>query len=96
MNIIEEGLVNKVDYRLIEINSISPTAEVVVLVITSKPPSNEIVEDVKRVAKVVMVIPFLSTIKVQGKVRDILSLTGKDYVKFIMLEEVLAKLEEFL
>jgi hypothetical protein len=41
------------------------------------------------------VFPFLSTIKVKGKVRDILSLTEKDYVKYIMLEEILAKIEEF-
>jgi hypothetical protein len=46
---IEERIANKVDYRLIEINNISPSAEVQAIVITSRPPSSDVVEDVKRV-----------------------------------------------
>ncbi|BCU69458.1 hypothetical protein [Stygiolobus caldivivus] len=92
---IEEKLANKIDYRLIEINNISSSAEVQAIIITSKQPSSDVVEDVKKVGHVVAVFPFLSTIKVKGKVKDILSLAEKDYVKYIMLEEILAKIEEF-
>jgi TolB-like protein len=92
---IEERIASKVDYRLIEINNISPSAEVQAIIITSRPPSSDVVEDVKRVVHIIAVFPFLSTIKVKGKVRDILSLTEKDYVKYIVLEEILAKIEEF-
>ena len=93
--IIEEKLAQKLDYRLIEINNISPSAEVQVIVITNKPPSAEVVEDVKKVGQVIAVFPFLSVVKVKGKVKDIISLAEKDYVKYIMLEEIIAKIEEF-
>ncbi|QIW25064.1 hypothetical protein EWF20_13595 [Sulfolobus sp. S-194] len=95
MSINEESLLNKIDYRIIEIKNISPSAEVRAIVITNKQPSNEIVNDISTIAKVELVMPFLSTVKVKAKAKDLLTLAEKDYVKFIMLEEVLAKLEEF-
>jgi len=95
LSINEEKLLNKIDYRIVEINTISPSAEVRALVITQKQPSSEIVNDISTLAKVELVMPFLSTIKVKAKAKDLLTLAEKDYVKFIMLEEVLAKLEEF-
>ena len=95
MSINEEKLLNKIDYRIVEINNISPSAEVRALVITQKQPSSEIVNDISTLAKVELVMPFLSTVKVKAKAKDLLMLAEKDYVKFIMLEEVLAKLEEF-
>jgi len=95
LSINEERLLNKIDYRIVEINNISPSAEVIALVVTEKQPSSEIVNDISSMAKVELVMPFLSTVKVKAKVKDLLKLAEKDYVKFIMLEEVLAKLEEF-
>lgn len=95
MSINEEKLLNKIDYRIIEIKNISPSAEVRALVITEKQPSSEIVNDISSIVKVELVMPFLSTVKVKAKVKDLLTLVEKDYVKYIMLEEVLAKLEEF-
>ncbi|GAA5418181.1 hypothetical protein [Sulfurisphaera tokodaii] len=95
MSINEEKLLNKIDYRIIEIKNISPSAEVRAIVITNKQPSTEIVNDISTIAKVELVMPFLSTVKVKAKAKDLLTLAEKDYVKFIMLEEVLAKLEEF-
>jgi len=95
LSINEEKLLNKIDYRIVEINNISPSAEVRALVITQKQPSSEIVNDISTLAKVELVMPFLSTVKVKAKAKDLLTLAEKDYVKFIMLEEVLAKLEEF-
>jgi len=95
MSINEEKLLHKIDYRIVEINNISPSAEVRALVITQKQPSSEIVNDISTLAKVELVMPFLSTVKVKAKAKDLLALAEKDYVKFIMLEEVLAKLEEF-
>ncbi|BFI76192.1 hypothetical protein [Sulfurisphaera ohwakuensis] len=95
MSINEERLLNKIDYRIIEIKNISPSAEVRAIVITNKQPSTEIVNDISTIAKVELIMPFLSTVKVKAKAKDLLTLAEKDYVKFIMLEEVLAKLEEF-
>jgi len=95
LSINEEKLLNKIDYRIIEIKNISPSAEVRAIVITNKQPSTEIVNDISTIAKVELVMPFLSTVKVKAKAKDLLTLAEKDYVKFIMLEEVLAKLEEF-
>ena len=91
----EERILNKIDYRIVEIKNVSPSAEVRALVITQRQPSSDIVGDISNFAKVELVMPFLSTIKVKAKVKDLLTLAGKDYVKFIMLEEVLARPEEF-
>ena len=95
MSINEEKLLNKIDYRIVEIKNISPSVEVRALIITQKQPSIEIVNDISSLAKVEIVMPFLSTVKVKAKVKDLLTLAEKDYIKFIMLEEVLAKSEEF-
>ncbi|BFH72678.1 hypothetical protein SJAV_06220 [Sulfurisphaera javensis] len=95
MSINEERLLNKIDYRIIEVKNISPSAEVRAIVITEKQPSSEIVNDMSSLVKVELVMPFLSTVKVKAKAKDLITLAEKDYVKYIMLEEVLAKLEEF-
>ncbi|MBP1357471.1 MAG: hypothetical protein JZD40_03165 [Sulfolobus sp.] len=95
MSINEEKLSNKIDYRIIEVNNISPSAEVRALVITQGQPSSDIVSDISSLAKIEMVIPFLSTVKVKAKAKDLLALASKEYVKFIMLEEVLGRIEEF-
>lgn len=89
-------MLEKLDYRILEINNISRSADVSCIIITNRPPASEIIEDIKKTVNVLSVFSFLSTIKAKGKVKDFIELANKDYVKFIMLDEVLVKLEELM
>ncbi|AHC50701.1 hypothetical protein SUSAZ_00965 [Sulfolobus acidocaldarius SUSAZ] len=96
MSSTEEKVLEKLDYRILEINNISRSADVSCIIITNRPPASEIIEDIKKTVSVLSVFSFLSTIKAKGKVKDFIELANKDYVKFIMLDEVLVKLEELM
>ncbi|AAY79610.1 hypothetical protein [Sulfolobus acidocaldarius] len=96
MSSTEEKVLEKLDYRILEINNISRSADVSCIIITNRPPASEIIEDIKKTVNVLSVFSFLSTIKAKGKVKDFIELANKDYVKFIMLDEVLVKLEELM
>ncbi len=85
---LEDAIKSKVDYRIVEVSKSSPSTDVKAIVLTKVPPSEEIVKDVSSSLKINKVYNFMSVVKVEGKAKDVVSLAQKDYVKYIMLEEI--------
>ncbi len=85
---LEDAIRSKVDYRIVEVARSSPSTEVKAIVLTNVPPSEDVVNDVSSSAKVNKVYNFMSVIKIEGKAKDVASLAQKEYVKYIMLEEI--------
>ncbi|MFP3400080.1 hypothetical protein [Acidianus sp.] len=46
--------------------------------------------------KVEKVFNFMQTIKIRGKAKDVLSIANKDFVTYIMLDEIIVKNEEWI
>jgi hypothetical protein len=86
--IIEE----KIDYRLKELRSIYPSLEISAIVITEGNIDDELLNIIKsKNVEIVKSYPFMRTIKVRGKIKDILELSSINRVKYLMLDEILSK-----
>ncbi|EZQ06968.1 MULTISPECIES: hypothetical protein [Acidianus] len=95
MSSIKEVYKSKVDYRIMEIANSSPSTEILATVILNSPPSEDIIKQVGDV-KVEKTFNFMQTIKVRGKAKDVVSLAEKEFVTYIMLDEILVKNEEWI
>jgi len=87
--IVEE---EKLDFRMKELLDIYPNLEVIAILITNDNVSEDLLNlIISKNIEVIRVYPFMRTIKVKGKVRDIASITTLDKIKYIMLDEILSK-----
>ncbi|AKA73624.1 hypothetical protein SULI_06600 [Saccharolobus solfataricus] len=94
---ISEDLKAKLDYRIFEIVQNSPTTEIRAIIITSLPPSSEILNEVQKESlKIERVFNIMNVIKVRGKAKTIASLLDKSFVKYIMLEEVIVNTPQLI
>ncbi|AOL16067.1 hypothetical protein BFU36_04270 [Sulfolobus sp. A20] len=94
---IKEDLRSKLDYRIIEIAQSSPNTEIKAIIVTSVPPSSEIVSNIQQSSlKIERVFNIMNVVKVRGKVKTILPIVEKPFVKYIMLEEVIVSTPELL
>ncbi|MEM3352060.1 MAG: hypothetical protein QW799_04500 [Saccharolobus sp.] len=92
---IKEDLRVKLDYRILEIVQNSPSTEIKAIVITSVPPSTEVINEIQKAAlKVERVFSIMNVVKVRGKAKNIISILDKPFVKYIMLEEVIINTPE--
>ncbi len=96
MSNVRELMRSKVDYRIVEIADSSPSTEIKATIVLDVPPSEDIINDVSQSVKVEKVYNFMQTIKVKGKAKDIVKLSEKSFVKYIMLDEIVVKTEEWI
>lgn len=91
--IVEAIKNDKIDYRITEIVEASPTTEIKAILILARTPSSDIVNQISAMKDltVAKVMPSIMVIKVKGKARAIADLAEKDFVKHIVLEELLSK-----
>ncbi|MCY0873676.1 MAG: hypothetical protein OWQ50_06390 [Acidianus infernus] len=92
---IKEISRSKIDYRIVEIAQSSPSTEVEATVILNVPPSEDVLKSLENV-KVERVFNFMQTIKIRGKAKDVLSIASKDFVTYIMLDEIIVKNKEWI
>ncbi|BDC19715.1 hypothetical protein [Acidianus sp. HS-5] len=95
MSEIKEVSRSKIDYRIIEIAQSSPSTEIEATVILNVPPSEDVLNSFENL-KIEKVFNFMQTIKIRGKAKDVLSIANKDYVTYIMLDEIIVKNEEWI
>ncbi len=86
----------KVDYRIVQIAESSPSTEVRATVILEVPPSEEVIREISQVVTVEKVFNFMLTVKVKGKAKEIVKLSEKPFVKYIMMDEIVVKTEEWI
>jgi hypothetical protein len=96
MSNVRELMRSKVDYRIVEISDSSPSTEIKATIVLDVPPSEDIINDISQIVKVEKVYNFMQTIKVKGKAKDVAKLSEKSFVKYIMLDEIVVKTEEWI
>jgi hypothetical protein len=85
----------KVDYRIVEIAQSSPSTEIRAILVTDVPPSEDVVNEIRGTVKVENVFNFMMTIKVKGKAGDVIKLGEKPFIRYIMLDEVVARTQDW-
>ncbi|WP_338600121.1 hypothetical protein V6M85_11345 [Sulfolobus tengchongensis] len=94
---ISEDLRVKLDYRIFEIVQNSPATEIKAIIVTSLPPSSEVINEIQKASlKVDRVFSIMNVVKVRGKAKNVISLLDKPFVKYIMLEEVIVNAPELI
>ncbi|MDT7861511.1 MAG: hypothetical protein RRA45_04800 [Saccharolobus sp.] len=94
---IKEDLRSKVDYRIVEIAQSSPTTEIKAIIVTSVPPSSEVVNNLQQFSlKVERIFSIMNVIKVRGKAKNIIAILDKPFIRYIMLEEVIVNTPELI
>ncbi|MCI2413806.1 MAG: hypothetical protein MPF33_00915 [Candidatus Aramenus sp.] len=96
MSNVREITRSKVDYRIVQIAENSPSTEVRATVILEVPPSEEVVREISQLVNVEKVFNFMFTVKVRGKAREVVKLSEKPFVKYIMMDEIVVKTEEWI
>ena len=91
--ISEERAVNleeKIDYRITVYSTYPNDVEIVAIVITEEGLNDEVLDRISKYGKVVKTFPFLNTVKVRGSAKSIAKLASEEFVRYIMLDEVLS------
>jgi len=88
---LESARASKVDYRIVEVVNASPSTEIKSIVILDRPPSQEMIDEFSSSegVKVERVLSSIMVIKVRGKAKSVVELASKDYVRHVILEEIL-------
>lgn len=58
-------------------------------------PSEEVLKEISSVARIDNIFSFMMTVKVKGKASEIARLGEKSFVRYIMLDEVIARTQEW-
>ncbi|ABP96008.1 MULTISPECIES: hypothetical protein [Metallosphaera] len=90
-----EALRTKVDYRIVEIAQSSPSTEIRAILVLDTSPSEEVLKEISSLAKIDNVFSFMMTVKVKGKASDVARLGEKSFIRYIMLDEVIARTQEW-
>ena len=81
----------KVDYRITVYSTYPNDVEILAIVITQDKLDDEVLKKIAKYGKVVKTFPFLNTVKVKGSARTLAKLADEDFVRYIMLDEVLSQ-----
>lgn len=85
----------KVDYRIVEIAQSSPSTEIRAILVTDVPPSEDVLNEIRGSVKVESVFNFMMTVKVKGKASEVMRLGEKPFIRYIMLDEVVARTQDW-
>ncbi|QKQ99462.1 hypothetical protein GWK48_02790 [Metallosphaera tengchongensis] len=89
-----EALRTKVDYRIVEIAQSSPSTEIKAILVLDTSPSDDVLKEISQV-KIENVFSFMLTIKVRGKASDVARLGEKSFIRYIMLDEVISRTQDW-
>ncbi|AWS00665.1 hypothetical protein [Metallosphaera hakonensis] len=90
-----EALRTKVDYRIVEIVQSSPSTEIRAILVLDTSPSEDVLKEISSLATIDNVFSFMMTVKVRGKAVNIARLGEKSFIRYIMLDEVIARTQEW-
>jgi len=88
----EDQLRRKIDYRIMEVQQASPETEVRVIVVTNVLPTQPILAELTSAhLKIIKVFQDFYSIKVEGKAKHVTSILSKDFVKYLILDEIIVR-----
>ncbi|MEM0174238.1 MAG: hypothetical protein QXV69_05925 [Sulfolobaceae archaeon] len=92
MSNLEVIVEDKLDFRMKELMDIYPNIQVTAILVVNGTISEDLLNLINsKNIEIIRSYPFMRTIKVKGKVKDIATITSLDRIKYIMLDEILSK-----